>query len=181
MRGLQAWLFTVVILQFLSGCDRLTSWKNDSLDSASKKEGEGIIRRPDAILANQDNYKIDIDVSCLVEFFPYGEMAETPGIEKVKIRRSRSEEASDGWGPVVMSEVKVTGWGKDFEGSLISSSQTYATIGFGGQINDGATTSLFVATYMIDLINLKFKRTVSLFPFGEESVSQGVCRKTPKS
>jgi hypothetical protein len=81
-----------------------------------------------------------------------------------------------GWGPVVISDVKITSQSKQFDGSLIASHPSYATIAFGGQVNESATTILFVVTYMIDLKSLKFKRTVSLFPFGTERVSQGVCR-----
>jgi hypothetical protein len=168
-------------LVFLVGCDRVPFWKNDSSEDVAKKEDEKAFRQADAILADQENYKINLDISCLVEFFPVRDIGDIAGIERIKIERSRSEKTKDGWGPIVMSDVKVTSWDKKFEGSLIASSPTYATIAFGGQVVDGATTSLFVVTYMIDLTSLKFKRTVSLFPFGEEKVSKGVCRNSTAS
>lgn len=181
MRRLLALIPLSVALLFLSGCDRVPFWKSQSEAATTKNEDEETSRRADVVLADEENYKLDINLTCLAEFFPYSNLGEVPGIERIKIERSRTETTKDGWGPIVVSDVKVSGMGKEFQGSLIASSQTYATIAFGGQINDGATTSLFVVTYMIDLINLKFKRTVSLFPFGEEKVSQGVCRKTAAS
>lgn len=176
MIRLNAWILISVALLFLSGCDRLPLGTSQSEVETRRKEDEEAFQRADAILADSENYKLDINLSCLVEFFPYSDLGEIPGIERLKIERSRIEKTKDGWGPTVISDVKVNGLGKEFQGSLIASSRTYATIAFGGQINDGATTSLFVVTYIIDLINLKFKRTVSLFPFGDEKVSQGVCR-----
>jgi hypothetical protein len=181
MRQLYAWIPLTFALVLLAGCDRVPFWKNDSAEEAAKKEDEQSFRQADAILADQENYKINLDISCLVEFFPYRDIGDMPGLERIKIERSRTEKTKDGWGPIVMSDVKVTSWDKKLEGSLIASSPTYATIAFGGQVVDGATTSLFVVTYMIDLTSLKFKRTVSLFPFGEEKVSKGVCRNSTAS
>lgn len=159
----------------------MSLWNSQSEAAATTEKSEEVRRRADAILLDEENYKLDVKLSCVAEFFPYRDLGDIPGIERITIERSRTEKTKDGWGPVVISDVKVSGLDKEFQGSLIASSRTYATIAFGGQINDGATTSLFVVTYMIDLINLKFKRTASLFPFGQEQVSQGVCRKLAAS
>lgn len=181
MRKQKASILISVALLLISGCDRVPLWNNQSVAAATNKKDEEVRRRADAILAEEDNYKLDIELSCLTELFPYTDLGEVPGVERIKIERSRTEATKDGWGPIVISDVKVSGLGNEYQGSLIASSRSYATIAFGGQLNDGATTSLFVVTYMIDLINLKFKRTVSLFPFGEEKMSQGVCRNAAES
>jgi len=181
MRRLRPLIPLSIALLLLLGCDRVPFWKSHPEAPSTNKKDEEIIRRADAILADDENYKLDLNLACLAEFFPYSDLGEVPGLEQIKIERSRTEKTEEGWGPLVVSDVKVSSFNKEFDGSLISSSRTYATIAFGGQINDGATTSLFVVTYMIDLINLKFRRTVSLFPFGEERVSQGVCRTTAAS
>jgi hypothetical protein len=174
-------LSATLALGLLAGCEKVSLLDTGASQESEKTNDEESLRQDDALLANQENYKINLDISCVVEFFPYRDISEMPGLERIKLERSRSEKTKDGWGPIVISDVKVTSWDKEFEGSLIASSPTYATIAFGGQVVDGATTSLFVVTYMIDLTSLKFKRTVSIFPFGEEKVSKGVCRNSTAS
>jgi hypothetical protein len=171
----------VTVSGMLSGCDRIPYWSKAPVKKEETKSEAQNSPQSDANSTDQENYTISVDISCLVEFFPYRDIDDLPGFERIRIERSRTAKTKDGWGPVVVSEVKVTSRDKKFDGSLIASNSNYATIAFGGQVIGGATTNLFVTTYMIDLTSLRFKRTVSLFPFGEEKISKGVCRNSTAS
>lgn len=143
---------------------------------AGEPPDSDIQRAADAILADGENYNLDVTLTCPIQdIYLDGSAVATTGYEKIKMVRSRTEKTKDGWGPVTMTDVKILSNEKTYEASLVASGPSYAIIAYGNRLVDGISSNLFSVNYLIDLTTKRISRLITFFPRGAEIKSTAQC------
>jgi hypothetical protein len=174
----------------LAGCDQATQAMHRITHISKNLGQQGTTRSATegATIGNAEKKgKIEIFLECPIgDTFLDGSPALKGSVEKIYLKKEFLDSVSvndskSGWGPVSSVDAKITSAGKVYDLSLVETDGLYAVLAYADRKKDGISSNVRSTTYVIDLTNNKFGRSVHSFPYGSTNSFRGQCKLIPIS